>query len=65
MAFLQASRMVAAAVAGGQPPTAQMAALAAEEAEAAAAHAPQEMDIDGAPLCRSYKANSVDVSFTP
>ena len=50
MAFLQASRMVAAAVAGGQPPTAQMAALAAEEAEAAATHAPQDMDIDGAPM---------------
>ena len=47
MGYLQAARMLAAAAAKAQPPTEELAALAPN---GAAPQAPQEMDIDGAPV---------------
>lgn len=44
MGYLQAARMLAAAAKNRQPPTAELAALAADST---AAEAPQEMEIDG------------------
>jgi hypothetical protein len=50
--YLQAARMLAAAAAKAQPPTEELAALAPNGAapSGAAPQAPQEMDIDGAPM---------------
>jgi hypothetical protein len=56
--YLQAARMLAAAAKRKQPPTAELAALAAD---GAAAQAEQEMDIDGAAHLSSQHLHQNDI----
>lgn len=57
--YLQAARMLAAAAKTKQPPTAELAALAAD---GAAAEAEQEMEIDGERLSTQLKGTNNDTA---